>query len=129
MALDRSLGAWCAAALQIRLPVNRVRGGNGVCAGSAASGRAAPTMRSRRQGGQMAQAIDRQGLDTLFVKARSLCKWVAGAEMVKVLEGVLRTRIGHLRHRSGGGPAAAYGRARRGDSSGDRGGRTAALEV
>ncbi len=35
----------------------------------------------------MAQAIDRQGLDTLFVKARSLCKWVAGAEMVKVLEG------------------------------------------
>ncbi len=35
----------------------------------------------------MAQAIDRQGLDTLFVKARSLRKWVAGAEMVKVREG------------------------------------------
>ncbi len=38
-------------------------------------------------GVEMAQSIDRQGLDTLFVKARSLRKWVAGAEMVKVLEG------------------------------------------
>ena len=42
----------------------------------------------------MAQAINRQGLDTLFVKARSLCKWVAGAEMVKVMEGVCVPGLG-----------------------------------
>ncbi len=42
----------------------------------------------------MAQSIDRQGLDTLFVKARSLRKWVAGAEMVKVREGVCGHGLG-----------------------------------
>jgi hypothetical protein len=62
----------------------------------------------------MAQAINRQGLDTLFVKARSLCKWVAGAEMVKVLEGVCVPGLGTFVT----GPATIYGRARRGDSSG-----------